>query len=169
LKTALPVDKDNLVVTVVAHQNFPNLRIVARSADQKFSERMLRAGARSTVSPSHIGGLRLASELIRPQVVGFLDLMLKDHSQTLRVEEIEIDGASPWVGTPISEIKIPARHNLLVLGVKNAGAAGANRLWVNPPDALVIRAGAAIIVMGDMKHIREARREAKSSGAPASA
>ena len=40
LITALPEDKDNLVVTVVAHQKFPNLRIVARSADQKFSDRM---------------------------------------------------------------------------------------------------------------------------------
>jgi voltage-gated potassium channel len=57
----LPHDKDNLVITVVVHQRFPQVRIVARSADQKFSDRMLRAGAHSTVSPSLIGGLRLAS------------------------------------------------------------------------------------------------------------
>ena len=44
LITALPEDKDNLVVTVVAHQEFPNLLIVARSAEQKFADRMLRAG-----------------------------------------------------------------------------------------------------------------------------
>src|SRR5439155_8645568 len=55
LITALPEDKDNLVVTVVAHQRWPTLRVVARSADQKFSERMLRAGAKATVSPSQIG------------------------------------------------------------------------------------------------------------------
>src|ERR1035438_2104132 len=41
----------------------------------------------------------MASELIRPHVVGFLDLMLKDQSQTLRVEEIEIGASSPWIGT----------------------------------------------------------------------
>jgi voltage-gated potassium channel len=166
LITALPEDKDNLVVTVIAHQAFPNLRIVARSADQKFSERMLRAGARATVSPSHIGGLRMASELIRPHVVGFLDLMLKDQSQTLRVEDIEIDASSPWEGQHLSELKIQARHNLLLLALKNAGgAAAASKLWVNPPDTLVIRAGAAIIVMGDIKDIREARRAAGSAGA----
>jgi voltage-gated potassium channel len=163
--TALPEDKDNLVVTVVAHQNLPNLRIVARSSDQKFAERMLRAGARATVSPSHIGGLRMASELIRPQVVGFLDLMLKDQSQTLRVEEIEINASSPWEGQHICDIKIQARHNLLVLALKNGQGAAAPKLWVNPPDTLVIRAGAAIIVMGDIKDIREARRAAGSAGA----
>ena len=36
-----------------------------------------------------------------------------------------------------------------------------SKLWVNPPETLVIRAGAAIIVMGDIKNIHEARREAK--------
>ena len=83
----------------------------------------------------------MASELIRPHVVGFLDLMLKDQSQTLRVEEIEIDAASPWVGNPLSEIGIHAKHNLLVLAVKSGGDAGAPKLWVNPPDKLVVRAG----------------------------
>ncbi len=63
-------------------------------------------------------------KLIRPQVVGFLDLMLKDQSQTLRVEEIEIDASSPWVGHSLSEIKIHPKHNLLVLAVKNAGGSG---------------------------------------------
>jgi voltage-gated potassium channel len=163
LITALPVDKDNLVVTVIAHQAHPHLRIVARASDLKFAERMTRAGAGATVSPSHIGGLRMASELIRPHVVGFLDLMLKDQSQTLRVEEIEIDAASPWAGNALSEIGIPAKHNLLVLAAKNVGEGGAPKLWVNPSDKLVIRPGTAIIVMGDVKDIREARSAAKAA------
>lgn len=164
LIVALPEDKDNLVVTVVAHQKFPHLPIVSRYADYKFSERMLRAGARATVSPSHIGGLRMASEVIRPDVVGFLDLMLKDQSQTLRVEEIEVDAGSPWEGSLLHEIKIRAKHDLLVLAVKNAGGSATPKLWVNPPDTLVIRPGAAIIVLGDMKNIRKARQEAKRHG-----
>jgi voltage-gated potassium channel len=168
LVTALPVDKDNLVVTVIAHQAFANLRIVARASDLKFAERMVRAGAGATVSPSHIGGLRMASELIRPHVVGFLDLMLKDQSQTLRVEDIEIDASSSWAGRSLGEIGIQAKHNLLVLAVKSgAGGAATPKLWVNPPQQLVIGAGTAIIVMGDVKDIRKARGEAKSAAIPA--
>src|SRR5271156_20355 len=163
LVTALHEDKDNLVVTVIAHQAYPRLRIVARASDLKFAERMTRAGAKATVSPSHIGGLRMASELIRPHVVGFLDLMLKDQSQTLRVEDIEVHTGSPWAGSPLSEIGIQAKHNLLVLAAKSAGGASGPKLWVNPPDKLVIQAGTAIIVMGDVKDIHKARREAKST------
>jgi len=62
---ALPEDKDNLVVTVIARQRLPDLRIVARSVEKRFSDRMLRAGANATVSPTRIGGLRMASEAIR--------------------------------------------------------------------------------------------------------
>jgi voltage-gated potassium channel len=167
LITTLPDDKDNLVVTVVAHQKFSHLPIVTRSASQKFSDRMLRAGARATVSPSHIGGLRMASEVLRPQVVGFLDLMLKDQSQTLRLEEIEVDAASEWVGRSLGDIKMHAKYNVLVLALKLAEGPTGPKLWVNPPDALVIRAGTAIIVMGNSKDIHEARREGKSGHAEA--
>jgi len=165
LIAALPEDKENLVITVIAHQAFANLRIVSRAADQKFADRMLRAGAKSTVSPSHIGGLRMASELIRPQVVGFLDLMLKDQSQTLRVEEVEIDNSSPWVGSHLAEIDMHAKYNLLVLAVKSAISSAAPKLWVNPPDKLAIQADTAIIVMGDVKDIHQARRAARSADA----
>jgi Trk K+ transport system NAD-binding subunit len=81
------------------------------------------------------------------------------------VEDIEIAASSPWEGKHLSEIRIHAKHNLLVLALKNAGGPVAPKLWVNPPDTLVIRAGAAIIVMGDEKDIREARREAGPAGA----
>jgi voltage-gated potassium channel len=160
--TVLPEDKDNLVVTVVCHQRFPQLRIVARSAEEKFSDRMLRAGAKATVSPSRIGGLRMASEAIRPHVVGFLDLMLKSQSQTLRVEEIEVREHSPWVGNALSDLKIHSRHNLLVLAIKSAGMGDA-KLWVNPPENVRLQGGAALIVMGDVKDIHQARHEASAT------
>src|SRR5579872_475817 len=158
--SALPHDKDNLVITVIVRQRFPKLRIVARSADEKFSERMLRAGADTTVSPSHIGGLRMASEVIRPHVVGSLDLMLKEQSQTLRVEQIEVSGP-PWARHSLDRLGLHAKFNLLVLAVKSAGV----KLWVNPPGSLTVQAGSAIIVMGDMKDIQRARQQAETTSA----
>jgi voltage-gated potassium channel len=160
LIAALPLDKDNLVVTVIVRQRFPKMRIVARSAERKFSERMLRAGANSTVSPSHIGGLRMASELIRPHVVGFLDLMLKEQGKTLRVEEIEVKAASPWAGSALHELNLKSRYNLLVLGLKLPVADSSPDLVVNPPDNSVVDRQAIIIAMGDMKDIQRARQDA---------
>lgn len=88
LLTMLAQDKDNLVITVMVRQKSPDVRIVSRCTDLKFSDRMIKAGANSVVSPNKIGGMQLASEVLRPHVVSFLDLMLKEQSRTLRIEEI---------------------------------------------------------------------------------
>lgn len=153
--TALPEDKDNLVVTVVVRQRFPKMRIVARSADERFADRMLRAGAQATVSPSRIGGLRMASEVIRPHVVGFLDLMLKAQSQTLRVEQIDVTGP-PWAGLPLRDLQLNSKFNLLVLALKSDAS---EKLWVNPPETVVVKSGSAVILLGDVNDIQRARQE----------
>ena len=85
--------------------------------------------------------------------------------RSAELRPFEIDASSPWVGHPLSQLQIHPKHNLLVLAVKNAGESAAPKLWVNPPEGLMIRAGAAIIVMGDVKNIREARHEAKEVNA----
>jgi len=157
LIAALEADKDNLVITVMVRQKNPHIRIVARCTDLRFTDKLLRAGANSTVSPNRIGGLRLASEVLRPHVVSFLDLMLKEQTRTLRIEEIEI-GVSPWIGKKVSDLELKERFNLLLLAVKDTGGA---TYWANPPENLSLRQGTVLIVMGDVAQIRKARSEAQ--------
>ena len=164
LIAALPFEKENLVITVMARQKNAGLRIVARCTDLKFSERILKAGANATVSPDHIGGLRLASEVLRPHVVSFLDIMLKEQSRTLRIEEIEVETASPWAGRKMLALNLRASYNLLPLAIRTAEAAG-SQFVPNPPDDHTLRGGDVIIVMGGMDDVRRAR-EAARAGAP---
>jgi voltage-gated potassium channel len=155
----LATDKDNLVITVMVRQQNPGIRIVARCTDQKFSERMLKAGANSTVSPNRIGGLRLASELLRPHVVSFLDLMLQEKSRTLRIEDIEIGSASPWAGSALQALNLRGKYNLLVLAVKTAEGKESH-FRANPPDDFKLEPGSVVVVMGDVNDIRRARHDA---------
>ena len=164
MTSALHSDKDNLVVTVMARQKNPKLRIIARCTDLKFSERMVRAGANSTVSPNQIGGLRMASELLRPHVVGFLDLMLKEKSNTLRIEDVEIAEGSGWLGVTLSKINLKGQYNLLPLAVKTAVDSHLPRFWVNPPDEIELKAGMVLIVMGNVKDVQRAREDAGPQG-----
>jgi voltage-gated potassium channel len=159
LIVALSVDKDNLVIIVMVRQMNPRIRIVARCTDTKFSEKMLKAGANSTVSPNHIGGLRMASELLRPHVVSFLDLMLKEQSRTLRVEEIEVSNASPWLGKTLGQLDLRTAYNLLPMAVKRPGGAGDGNYHVNPPDSLALEKGMVLIVIGDVKDLHRVRQQ----------
>jgi voltage-gated potassium channel len=161
LLTTLPQDKENLVVIVLVRQKNQTIRIVSRCTDLKYSERMMKAGANSVVSPNHIGGLRLASEVLRPHVVGFLDLMLKEQSRTLRIEEIEVPTGSPWIGKTLGELGLRTKFNLLPMAVKHAPQASQS-LWVNPPDSISMKEGLVIIVLGDMTDLKRARQESES-------
>jgi voltage-gated potassium channel len=156
LATVLPDDKDNLMVTVTARQMNPSIRIVARCADVRVGDKMLRAGASSSVSPNMIGGLRIASELIRPHVVSFLDLMLKEKSKTLRVDEISLGTSSSWVGKTLGETELHRRFELLTLAVRKSN--GQTRY--NPQGDMALDASDVLIVMGDIANVRKAREEA---------
>ncbi|HEV7221017.1 MAG TPA: potassium channel protein [Terriglobales bacterium] len=162
LIAGLPADKDNLVITFLVRQKNPAIRIVARCTDEaKFSARMVKAGANSTVSPNRIGGLRLASEVIRPDVVEFLDLMLKEHSHTLRVEQIEIPEGSSWSGVSLDDLNLRTRYQLMPLALKNCGArqSAGSAFQVNPPGEQVLRDGGIVIVLGDVNDVKRAREE----------
>ncbi|MCJ7576471.1 MAG: potassium channel protein [Dehalococcoidia bacterium] len=124
-------DNQNLVVTLTAKQLNPRLRVVARCNDIRNTEKMKKTGADAVVSPSAIGGLRMASEMVRPTVVSFLDTMLRDRERNLRVEELPVPES--FVGRPISALNLKRFSHALLLAVKT----GEN--WVyNPPESYVI-------------------------------
>jgi voltage-gated potassium channel len=162
LIAGLSTDKDNLVITFLVRQKNPTIRIVARCTDEaRFSDRMLKAGADSTVSPNRIGGLRLASEVLRPHVVEFLDLMLKEQSRAMRVEQIEILKGSGWSGMSLDHLNLKSRHGLVPLAVKQVTVKPGADFVVNPPGEQLLREGTIVIVMGDVDAVKRARDEAQ--------
>ena len=166
---AVSSDKDNLVITVMVRQNNAKVRIVARCADVKFADRMLRAGANTAVSPNAIGGMRMASEALRPHVTNFLDLMLREKSRTLRIDEVSVSHHSPWAGKSMQELNFRGRYHLLPLAVKVSDGERKHDFLVNPPDTLALQPGSVVIVMGDVEEVRRARHEAHGVHAHASA
>jgi len=153
LATVLPEDKDNLLTTVTARHLNPNLRIVARCVEAPMIDKLLRHGANSAISPNMIGGMRLASELIRPSVVSFLDVMLRDQSETIRVEEITVCGGSAWIGKKLKDVDLRGHYELLPLAVRTRKAG----IKFNPRDDTVISEGDILVVMGNVAEAWKAR------------
>jgi len=161
LIAAVAADKDNLVITVLARQKSQKVRIVARWTDQRYSERLIKSGANATVSPNAIGGMRMASEVLRPHVVGFLDMMLREQSKTLRIEELVIKSHSPWAGKSLDSLQLKSQYNLLPLAIRSTSDGKTPSFWVNPPDNVLLASDSVVIVMGDVSDIRRARTDSK--------
>jgi voltage-gated potassium channel len=119
-------------------------------------EKLLRHGANSAISPNMIGGMRLASELIRPSVVHFLDMMLREQSGTMRVEEITIAEGSPWIGKKLKQTDLTERYELLPLAIRKAGG----DMEFNPRGDVVMASGDVVVVMGDVANAWKAREAA---------
>ncbi len=152
--TALSSDKDNLFVTITARHLNGNLRIVSRSREISSRDKMIRAGANSVVSPNHIGGMRMASEMVRPEVVQFLDLMLRDKEKALRIEEATVPEGSPVAGKTLAEAQLRKVTDLLVIAARcNDGS----YKYHPGPDFLLLE-GATLIVLGPTKDVIKLRR-----------
>jgi voltage-gated potassium channel len=137
-------DNENVVITLTARQLNPRVRIVSRVEDVDHETKIRKVGADAVVSPNFIGGLRLASELIRPTVVTFLDTMLRDQDLNLRIDEIEIPEGSAAVGQPLNALGLEKMPQILLLATRTS-----EREWsYNPPRSDVVRAGTTLIFLG---------------------
>jgi voltage-gated potassium channel len=150
---ALHEDKDNLFVVVTASALNPKLRIVSKAVEVSSRAKLLRAGAKSVVSPTQIGGMRLASEAIRPKVVEFLDLMLRDPKKNLRIEEVTIPETSPMVGCELKETEIRKKTKVLVIAVRYADG----RYEYNPPPEQRLEHGSTLIVLAETSEMSRLR------------
>jgi voltage-gated potassium channel len=91
----------------------------------------------------------MASELIRPTVVSFLDEMLRDKDLNLRIDEVRIPAPSPFVGKAVGDLGLRSSSNAMLLACRFGDS------WrYNPPDDLEIIAGTVLILMGSPEDIR---------------
>jgi len=150
----LPSDKDTLYVTMTARMLNGKIRIISRMVDQSLQPKLKKAGADSTVSPNFIGGLRLASEMLRPAVVDFLDSMLRSSQGNIRISQLNVSKDSKIIGKNISELDLTDRYNIVVLGSRYKD----REILFNPPPHTVLIEDLAVIVMGDVENIAKARQ-----------
>jgi voltage-gated potassium channel len=151
---ALTHDKDNLFVTLSARSLNAGARIVSKIVEDHAGPKMLKAGATSVVNPAMIGGRRMASELVRPEVNEFLDQMLRDKTKNLRIEECVVPEASSFVGVSLKDSPIRRETKLLVIAVRDK-----DRTFVyNPDPEHLIDGGTTLIVMGDADSVAKLRK-----------
>jgi len=133
-------DNQNLVIAFTARQLNPEARVVVSCSDLRNTDKMKKVGVDAVVSPTYIGGLRMASEMIRPTVVSFLDVMMSRREEPLRVEEVTVPEG--FAARPLSELQLTEYRQLLLLAVRREDE------WVyNPPRDSVVGPGEKLVIM----------------------
>lgn len=131
-------DSHNLMVSLSVKLINPAARVVVRLHDIRNEKKARRAGADEIVSPDFTGGMRIASAMVRPHVVNFMDQML--HSdEAMRMEELVLP--AHLVPCALSEA-VPRARDYVVLAVHAGG------VWVfNPDESHQLKPGNTLVLM----------------------
>jgi len=152
LITSLHSDAENLFVVITARRLNPSLRVISKAVEEESEQKIRMVGADGVVMPDFIGGLRMVSEMVRPSVVNFLDIMLRVKDKAIRVEEITVSGSSPLIGKELSASGLLDREGVSVVALKDVAS---DTYTFNPSGKTVLERDHVLIVMGDVERIRE--------------
>ena len=152
--SALGDDKDNLCVLVTCRQLNPGIHVISSCTDPEFRGKLELIGA-EVVMPSAIGGLRMASQMIRPRVVRYLDRMLRDKNCAVRIEDVVLSSTSNLIGQPLSFVPFEDFGPLLVMAIVREGDASPR---YNPRRSEVLQEGDTLVVQTDSDSLERFRR-----------
>lgn len=131
-------DNANLVICVSAKQLNSQLRIIAMCKDQRHTRKLRTVGATQVVSPTFIGGMRMVSEMIRPHVMNFMEMIREEDN--LRIEEVNIP--SKFNHQPLTELKIHNLENTFVMAIREG-----NQWHIKPKEQYIIQPNSILLVM----------------------
>ncbi|MCX7819782.1 MAG: NAD-binding protein [Kiritimatiellae bacterium] len=145
-------DHLNIIISLSARRLNSSIRVVAAARDEANAAKMRRAGADATVTVSSIAGLRMASEMVRPAVVSFLDTMLRQSDPPLRVEEVAVGSRAE--GRRLADVPVSERRDSLVLAVRRGDG------WTfNPLPTWPLQRGDVVVLMTTPADLAAWRRE----------
>lgn len=156
LITLLPVDSDNVFVTLVARELNPRLFILARTNSSKNRRKLLQAGAAQVVAPSDVGADRMAQVILRPNVDRFMAQVMKTSDLGLMMEEVPVEPGASLAGKSVAEAHIRQQFDAIVITIIKATT---GEMKFNPSLNDRIEAGDTLIVLGSQEMIHRLERE----------
>jgi voltage-gated potassium channel len=152
LVTALSTDADNVYVTLSARSLQPSLFIVARAHAHGADDKLARAGADRVVNPQFIGGRRMATYALQPNVAEFLDVTMHDGDVEWRLEEVTIGEKTAIAYETVGGLNIRRELGCLVLALRVG-----DRFINNPDPDVPLEPGAVLIAMGTHSELSSLR------------
>jgi voltage-gated potassium channel len=150
LTAALDTDAANVFVVLTARGIAHGLFIVARATTPSAEDKLRRSGADRVITPTEIGGRRMASMIMRPRVVDFLDIVAGGQRTELKLEEITLSAGDPYVGMTIADAHIRSTTGAYVLAIHSFD----DSVNSNPSSGTVMRAGDRLVVLGSDEQLR---------------
>ncbi|GHC61500.1 potassium channel family protein [Ulvibacter litoralis] len=153
---ALPSDADNLFIVLSARQINKNLKIISRATEETSYKKLKLAGADNVIMPDKIGGDHMASLVVVPDLVEFLDnLSVSGDHDSMNVEQVSFENiCSDGKELAIVDLDLRKKTGCSIIGYKSPNG----EYIVNPEPSLVIKKDSKLILLGRPNQIESLKQ-----------
>ena len=147
----LPKDADNLFVVLTAREINKKLNIISRASDDRSERKLKIAGANNVILPDNVGGSHMATLVLTPDLMEFLDhisVMGKDESTLVEIKFKNLP--RDFEHKSIIEIEKRYQTGARIIGFKTPE----NEIIVNPSSATELVPKSKLFVLGNPDQIK---------------
>lgn len=152
LVAVLSSDAENVFTTLSAKALNPNIFVVARAIDFATEPKLTKAGADRVVKPYELGGVRMASLLLRPGVADFIEIVARDKTVDLQIEEVTVKNGSRMHGKTLAELPLQSELNTIIVSIQNDEK---ESFVYNPNGGAVVNEGNKLIAIGEKANLEK--------------
>lgn len=150
LITTLPFDANNLFIVLTARALNPKLVIISRASEDNSDKKLKVAGADNVIMPDKLGGAHMASLVMKPDVMEFVDYITGQGSDNIRLEEITFAKLKPeFQNKTIKDLEVRNKSGANIIGFKTAQG----EYIINPSAETKIIPDAKLFVLGTTEQI----------------
>ena len=149
--SALPNDADNLFVVLSTRQINSGINIISRASHESSYNKLKFAGANNVILPDKIGGDHMASLVVVPGLMEFIDNLSIVGKSNINIEEVAVEKLyrdDQSVKT-IRDLDLRRRTGCTIIGYKDENG----EYVVNPEAEMELAANSKIIVLGRPEQI----------------
>ncbi|MCX6296887.1 MAG: potassium channel protein [Bacteroidetes bacterium] len=150
LITTLPIDADNLFIVLSARTLNPKFTIISRASEDNSDKKLKIAGANNVIMPDKLGGAHMASLVMKPDVMEFVDYIAGQGGDNIRLEEITFENLPEvYQNKTIRDLEVRNKSGANIIGFKTAQG----EYVINPSADTKIIPDAKLFVLGTSDQI----------------
>lgn len=152
LIAALPDDAENLFVVLSARQLNKSLFIISRASKITSQKKLLLGGADKVIMPDKIGGDHMASLVVIPDLITFMDKLSMEGEHTTNLEEVAIEDFSDQVEcNSLRDLDLRRKTGCTIIGYIEPDG----NYIINPEADMPLQPKSKVIVLGRPEQIRK--------------
>jgi len=152
LITAMPDDAANLFVVLSARQLNKNLFIISRASQFTSQKKLRLAGADKVIMPDKIGGDHMASLVVMPDLITFMDKLSTEGEHTTNLEEVTIETFMAKVDNhSLRDLDLRKKTGCTIIGYIEPNG----NYIINPEADLKLQPQGKVIVLGRPEQIKK--------------